>query len=296
MITPSLMAPFFVLFVVPFFLLGLLRVSKWTRHRKGVRPPFSDRLLRSPGQTLRRQIEDISDDVATYMIGASTLPLLFYCLYLSQSGFAGASGGLKTLLWVVAGAFVIFALYKVTILIRKRRERRIGLAGEMAAGEELNRLMLDGYHVYHDFPSNRFNIDHILVGEAGVFAVETKARSKGRRGNGRGDAKVVYDGESLRFPGWMTSEPMNQAKAQAVWLSRWLSGAVGESVKVMPIVTLPGWYIERKRRNGVPVLNPKQVKTYLDRKREVTLSKSMVKRICHQLEQKCRDVDLWDWY
>jgi len=23
---------------------------------------------------------------------------------------------------------------------------------------------------------------------------------------------------------------------------------------------------------------------------------NMVKRICHQLEQKCRDVDLRDWY
>ena len=94
-----------------------------------------------------------------------------------------------------------------------------------------------------------------------------------------------------------TTEPIDQAKAQAAWLSKWLSSAVGDPVKVSPMVTIPGWYIDRKSPNGVPVLSPKkEVKTYLDGKKESVLSESMVRRICHQLEQKCRDVDLWDWY
>jgi len=145
-------------------------------------------------------------------------------------------------------------------------------------------------------PAERFNIDHILVGPSGVFAVETKARSKGSRGHRKDKAKVTYDGERLRFPSWVTTEPIDQAKAQAVWLSKWLSSAVGDPVRVPPMVTIPGWYIERKSPNGVPVLNPKQVKAYLDAKKEDVLSEKMIGRICHQLEQKCRDVDLWDWY
>ena len=62
------------------------------------------------------------------------------------------------------------------------------------------------------------------------------------------------------------------------------------------MVTIPGRYIERKSPNGIPVLNPKQVKSYLDEKKETVLSEKLIKSICHQLEQKCRDVDLWDWY
>jgi len=134
------------------------------------------------------------------------------------------------------------------------------------------------------------------VGPSGVFAVETKARSKGSRGDRKDEAKVIYDGERLRFPGWVTTEPIDQAKDQASWLSKWLSSAVGDPVKVAPMVTIPGWFIERKSPDGVAVLNPKQVKAYLERKREAVLSESMIKRICHQLEQKCRDLDLWDWY
>lgn len=92
------------------------------------------------------------------------------------------------------------------------------------------------------------------------------------------------------------TEPMDQAKAQAAWLSKWLSSAVGDTVKVSPMVTIPGWFIERKSPGGVPVLNPKQVRNYLEAKKDEVLSESIIKRICHQLEQKSRDVDLWDWY
>ena len=138
--------------------------------------------------------------------------------------------------------------------------------------------------------------EKLQSGPSGIFAVETKARSKGSGKNPMDEAKVIYDGDRLRFPNWVTTEPIDQAKAQAAWLTKWLSSAVGDPVKVSPIVTIPGWFIDRKSPNGIPVLNPKQVKTYLEAKKEEVLSESMIKRICHHLEQGCRDVDLWDWY
>jgi hypothetical protein len=103
-------------------------------------------------------------------------------------------------------------------------------------------------------------------------------------------------GKRLKFPSWVTTDPIDQAQAQAAWLSKWLSGAVGDPVKVLPMVTIPGWFIDRKTPDGIPVLNPKNVKSFLDSRKESVLSETMIKRICHQLEQKCRDVDLWDWY
>lgn len=94
-------------------------------------------------------------------------------------------------MWASAAIVTVYFMWKAVTLVRRRRDLRIGMAGEMAAGEELNRLMFDGYHVYHDFPAVRFNIDHILVGPPGVFAVETKARSKGSRGKRIDEAKVI---------------------------------------------------------------------------------------------------------
>jgi hypothetical protein len=60
---------------------------------------------------------------------------------------------------------------------------RIGYDGELATAQELNQLMRHGYYVFHDLQAENFNIDHIVIGPAGVFAVETKSRSNdiGRR-------------------------------------------------------------------------------------------------------------------
>jgi len=59
------------------------------------------------------------------------------------------------------------------------------------------------------------------------------------------------------------------------------------------MVTIPGRYINGKSREEVPVLNPKEVRTNLNGRRDTVLSKGLIKRICHQLEQTCRDVNLW---
>jgi hypothetical protein len=285
-----------MIFMLPLgVILGTLRLVKWKRSRKHQRPPFKDKLLRSPGHRLAMEIRDVSDELGANVAMALSSPLLFYAMYLRLPEVSTV--GWWIAIYLAAGiAVTLFFLWKIITFINRRRELRIGFAGEMATGEELNRLMLAGYCVYHDFPAEQFNIDHIVVGPSGVFAVETKARSKGSRGKRIDEAKVIYDGERLRFPSWTTTEPIDQAKAQAAWLSKWLSRAVGDPVKVSPMVTIPGWFIEKKKPNGIPVLNPKQVKGYLEGKEESVLSETMIKRICHQLEQKCRDVDLWDWY
>ena len=292
----DLFIPILIFLVPPAGFIGVLRLLKWNRGRKGQRRPFEDKLLRSPGYSLGREIQNMSEDITANLLMVFIYPLILYYIYLSLFVSSGDAGWITITCWTVGIVLTGFFLWRSIGLINRRRALRIGMAGEMATGEELNRLMLDGCCVYHDFPADRFNIDHILVGPAGIFAVETKARSKESRGNRMAEAKVTYDGERLRFPSWTTTEPIDQAKGQAAWLSKWLSGAVGVPVRVSPMVTIPGWYIERKSRNGIPVLNPKQVKAYLDGKKEAVLSETMIKRICHQLEQRCRDVDLWDWY
>jgi hypothetical protein len=294
LINLSLFKPFLLWLAVMFAIWGVLGFLKWQRKRRGDRPPFSDLLLRSPGEGLRRQIENISDDVMFYFSMAPVYPLLVYSMVLS--GVEGSGKWTQMFLLIAGGIVTVGFVWKGVKLIRTRRTLRIGLVGEMAVGQELNRLMLDGYHVYHDFPAERFNIDHIVVGGAGVFAVETKARSKGSRAKAKSEAEVVYDGKQLRFPSWVTTEPIDQAKGQAKWLSKWLSSAVGETVRVAPILVIPGWFITRKAPDGVPVLNPKEVRGYFALKKESVLSKTIIQRICHQLEEKCRDVDLWEWY
>ena len=171
-----------------------------------------------------------------------------------------------------------------------RQSYRLGYEGEIAVGQELNQLMRDGYYVYHDFPADKFNIDHIIVGASGIFAVETKARSKPTSKDRKADAKVKYDGKFLRFPNGTDIESLEQARRQAEWLSKWLQSAVGEPVRVRPVVALPGWFVERVASGGIRVINPKNFRSIAKPKDGNILSEKMISRVVHQLEQKCRDV------
>ena len=163
----------------------------------------------------------------------------------------------------------------------------------MAVGQELNQLMRDGYYVYHDFQADhKFNIDHIVIGSGGVFAVETKGRTKPTSKNATADARVFYDGERLKFPHKSETQPIEQAKRQAKWLANFLKKAVGEPVRIIPVITLPGWFIQsEEQKYNVRVVSPKMIVAKLKGYQfKEPLSEKLVKRIAFQIEQHCRDI------
>ena len=221
---------------------SVLVTVRWASRAGRRRNPLTRNLLRSPGHSLRNQVDDLSLDILADAGGAMTISCF------GALGFAvidHQGGGL----WVHGTVAVVFAGTLTILMIRlarnfrRRQALRLGLDAEMAAGEELNQLMLRGSRVFHDFPADSFNIDHVVVSRRGVFAIETKARAKPQRGRGRDGAVVTYDGERLIFPGWEERAALEQARRQAAWLGKWLTSAVGEPVTAHAALALPGWFV-----------------------------------------------------
>ena len=289
--------PGFIPIILVFGALGVLfaiiRILKAFHDRKKRRSPFTANFLRSPGQSLLGKLDDINEELTTYLVMMFVIPNVFYALiistlYIKQRQLSTGS----ILVYVVVGfLFVGFLIFKMVQLLNLRRSTRLGYEGEIATGQELNRLMFHGYHVYHDFVADNFNIDHIVVGPAGVFAVETKARAKPTSNNRKDDAKVIYDGRFIHFPTWKETKPLEQAKNQAVWLERWLSSATGEQTQVRPVLTLPGWFVRRTSSEGLPVINPKQFMSIAKPVNGKLLDERRIKRIVHQIDQHCRNIE-----
>lgn len=258
--------------------------------RRGRRTPLTRQLLRMPGETLKRSIDDLSDDLDSYLFAAMIMPIMIYAIYLTmpQSGKSPIIIVLVCVLVLVVESFYIFKMSKI---LKERNARRLGLDCELAVGQELNQLMLQGCRVYHDFPAEKFNIDHVVVSQKGVFAIETKGRAKPDKKMGTAEATVIFDGDALQFPNGNDRSYINQTKRQAAWLTKWLSSATGEPVPVQPILVLPGWYIERKKPTEIIVFNGKNPDLLLKWCRDDKLSEAAVKRIAHQIEQRCRDVE-----
>jgi hypothetical protein len=178
----------------------------------------------------------------------------------------------------------------------KSADYALGFYGERTVGELLNQLLREGCHVFHDFPADpKWNIDHIIVAPSGVYVVETKTRRKRRAQKGKPDHVIKFDGDTLDFPhGERSRYGLDQARDNAKWLSGYLSSATGiDKLWVEPVLTFPGWMIDYTSRNPpvVQVLNPKKIAEFV-LTRPARLTAQSIKQIVHQLDQRCRDVEV----
>lgn len=195
--------------------------SLWLSRLKtrGKRTPLTRDLLRSPGESLRKQIEEISIDIDACLFVSVFIPLTFYACFLTQLHFTPSKKPLVDA--AIYGVFTLcselYVIVKLTKALILRHQLRLGLDAEAAIGQELNQLMLEGYRVYHDFQADKFNIDHIVIGQNGVFAVETKGKAKPKSTDDRKNWSVIYDGKNLQFPNWAEREYLPQARRQTDW-------------------------------------------------------------------------------
>lgn len=284
---------FFIFTLGPIIVcLGSLKILQLRRKHQPRRAPFTQKLERTPGGTLLQKIDELSEEIILQTVSLITLPVFLYAGYITHLYVSGhqADPVSIVLLVIVCLAACGYFLSTTLRMIKLRRALRLGYIGELTVGQSLNRMMLDGWRVYHDFPAEGFNIDHIVVGAKGVFAIETKTRSKPITADRREDATVTYDGRILHFPTGSDHEMIDQAKRQSKWLARWLSQAVGDPLTVRAIIVLPGWFVKRISPEGPPVVNPKQFASLFEHIPPRLLSLEMMARVVHQLDQRCHDI------
>jgi hypothetical protein len=279
-------------FAGPGLAIAFLLLRKRRRRARG-RSPIGIDLLRTPGHTVREQLDEATSDLVWDVLLLSVIPVLILAMLLAQGHVTGLQAMLR-----IAPVFLIGALVFIAAVIRKMvkaGERidnlRAGFDAELAVGQELDKLMLSGARVFHDFPAENFNIDHVVISAQGVFAVETKGYTKPGNLMGREGATVVLDDQALRFPHWTTNEPLEQATRQAKWLSKWMASSVGKPIFVTPVLALPGWYVDDRRqaRSELGVFGGKALAWLLDDPRH-PLSAQDLQQAVHQVDQRCRTV------
>lgn len=282
------------------FAFGLAGIAYVQKKRRKLRPPLKFKLLRGPGETLRRRIAKYDETSLYWVLLAAVVPI--------TSGYAV----LRLLIWlkpqtaqqVYIGVAVAAVVFLVTLYLAGRWALRglsrysgdwLGYMGEREVAEHLSVLLSCGFRVYHDVPAEnggkKFNLDHVAVGPSGVAVIETKTRRKGRARPGFKDHIVVYDGRQLIWPWGEDQHGLAQARAEAEWLKKWLRERTGIETPVKPILTLPGWYVEAKARGDVTVVTSKLVASAVQGRGPAVLSADQVDLIARQLDVICRDVE-----
>jgi hypothetical protein len=181
---------------------------------------------------------------------------------------------------IIAGATAFRGLKKIKL----SWQYRLGAKGEQVVGRELDRLIAQDYRVFHDMPFVGWNIDHLVVGPRGVFAVETKAWRKPRQF----EAVIVLDGDTLILPGNRQHRAaIAQADRNAKSLTKWIANFAAEQVVVVPVVALPGWSLDIRRYGEVAVYSATNMSEHLPKRGKMTLTPEQIQRIAAQIEKQC---------
>jgi len=176
-----------------------------------------------------------------------------FFLMLVRFGLGWITVGVEV--WLVAAMFAI-DVYFSPIVARWGQ----GAAGEELVGQVVDGLRPSGWCALHDVNLGRGNIDHVLIGPAGIFTIETKSH------RGRINSDMI-EGKMLK-----------QAYAEAKAIER-ITGLHTE-----PLLVFSNAYLTRavSKHNGVLVLPARMLAGHLAR-RAPTLSAERVAEIYARL-------------
>lgn len=169
--------------------------------------------------------------------------------------------GLPATIVLVIGLRVAFNdLEKAGIHIKKRiKDAERGARAEERVEEKLSSL--EGYISFHDLVFEGFNIDHLIIGSAGVFVIETKSHI----------GKVTSE-RGLLF---LNGEPpvknfTNQAWSQTFHIKNLLKQRTGNDWLVKPILCFSNAFVEvRETVKGVTVINIGYLNTFISRQKSI---------------------------
>jgi hypothetical protein len=230
------------------------------------RSPLKDKPLRNPGQSLDEERHDL-------LYNKVLAPSLYALLLVTLAGMEWERYFLPQtpspiFITVIAVLGIGYAAFQIKRAWPAVHALQQGRDGEKAVGQYLERLRERGYQVFHDVVGAGFNVDHVLIGPAGLFTIETKTYSKPPGP----EAKVTFDGEHILVDGVEPDrDPVVQAKAQAGWLRELLAESAGRKFPTRPVILFPGWWVEQGKgtTREVWVLEPKALPGFLDHEPEV---------------------------
>ena len=194
----------------------------------------------------------------------------------------------STACWMTA--FIVKAFKS----LNQMRNCRFGLRGEQAVAEELtNRnLVSAGYASFHDVPGDGpWNIDHVVIGPAGIFVLETKTRSRRKAKKDQEEQTALFDGKMLHFPWCFDSKAVNQVKYNAEWVRNFVAGFGPKNILVQPVVVVPGWFVEAQGNYPIKAMPPTYlVKDYIIPAKRV-YSLEQLEPIIRRFDERCRDLE-----
>ena len=234
-------------------------MKKILQEKDNKKSPLKKKPVRQAGQSLDEEINRIFDEKIGYHVVVIVFFLVLTLIEWYQWFFKVSVN--PVVFSIMAVIIVAFSIKKILIYRKDIKKLQMARDGERIVGESLELLREKGYLVFHDIIGGDFNIDHVIVGQNGVFTIETKTISK----PAKGPSEIQHDGERIIVDRFRPDrDPIVQARAQANWLRDLFKDFTGKNVSIQPVILYPGWFVSPQPKGAeVWVLNEKALPAFL---------------------------------
>ena len=268
-------------------ILFLLVAKSWSvlSRTVGSTPNFADSIMHEAAQRFRDELKRISNSQAIYLSGTLVFMVLFSAAYLLQAEvlFAGYPAWQ---LWLQAGFLglaALFAAWQLTRTLLAYRQLRFVRDANIAVGHQLQQISTGAKQVFHDVKTSAGIVDHVLISQTGIYAVNVIARRGGTNRNAElRDNHIVFSNSSKRFP-------IVNRTSTATRLEKEMSQLLGQKIRVRSVIAVPGWNIGEQTSEQHLLVNERTIPMIRGwRDRSDYLMNEDVEALLEELTARCR--------
>ena len=233
--------------------LFLLAAKSWQviARTLSAHPNFSDSIMREAAQRFRDELEALSRKQSTYLGACMMFVFIFAVAHTFEAHqlFEGYPASQLYLLLATLFAAAGLAMYRLVRTIREWRQVRFLRDANIAIGHSLQRFATGHGRVFHDVPTSAGVVDHLIVGQSGIHAVNVVAHRALRR------KTVALSGNELRFQPDGRTIPIADIATRTTKLEQEFRDLLKNAVRVRSVIAVPGWQTEGQSNEGHLVVN-----------------------------------------
>jgi low affinity Fe/Cu permease len=218
-------------------------------------PNFADSIMSEAAQRFRDELKQLARAQSAYL-GAV---LVFVVIYIATVAFKGPElfvgypeWQLYVLLTALAAA-ALFASYRLIRTLFAWRTVRFMRDANIAIGHQLQRIASAHGRAYHDVPTSAGIVDHVLVGQSGVYAINVVARRHLKKGS------VTLSNNELHFSNSEKTLPVVDVIATTHRLEKEFRKILRKNVRVRSVIAVPGWDVSDQTGNDHLLVNERNL-------------------------------------
>ena len=214
-------------------------------------PSFSGRIMHEAAQRFRDELERLTCSQSTYLSALLVFAMLFISAYVLQAeqlfaGYPTWQINLQLGFAIVVSGYAIYCLGKTALA---RRHVKFLHDANIAIGHQLQQLTVEGSRIFHDVRTSSGVVDHVIIGQKGIYAVNVIAHRSGKRAHARlRDNAIQYSNSKL-------TQSVIDINLKTARLQKEFRELVGHNVRVRSVIAVPGWEIGEQPKDEHLLVN-----------------------------------------